>query len=371
MRLIILLSALAGWCLGQKDPHYAPNRSTIVHLFEWKFLDVADECERFLAPNGFGGVQVSPVNENVVSPNRPWWERYQPMSYLIATRSGTEREFLNMTTRCNRVGVRIYVDVVFNHMAMDGRNIIGTAGSTANVPMRSFPAVPYEKEDFHPTCAISNYNDAPQVRNCELNTLPDLDQSKPVVRRRILEFLNNLIDLGVAGFRVDAAKHMWPQDLQYIYSKLNKLNSAFGFASNSKPFIYQEVIDLGGEAIKATEYTSLGVVTEFKFSSEIGRAFRGGNKLKWFRNWGPEWSFLPSSDALVFVDNHDNQRGHGAGGANILTYKNGREYAMAVAFTLAHPFGIPRIMSSFAFTDSDQGNNRINYSNNHCGAVND
>lgn len=28
---------------------------------------------------------------------------------------------------------------------------------------------------------------------------------------------------------------------------------------------------------------------------------------------------------------------------------------MAVAFTLAHPFGIPRIMSSFAFTDTDIG----------------
>lgn len=35
-----------------------PDRSAIVHLFEWKWLDIADECERFLAPKGFGGVQV-------------------------------------------------------------------------------------------------------------------------------------------------------------------------------------------------------------------------------------------------------------------------------------------------------------------------
>jgi len=30
-------------------------------LFEWKFSDIADECERFLAPRGFAGVQVGNV----------------------------------------------------------------------------------------------------------------------------------------------------------------------------------------------------------------------------------------------------------------------------------------------------------------------
>lgn len=35
------------------------GRSTIVHLFEWRWNDIADECERYLAPNGFDGVQVS------------------------------------------------------------------------------------------------------------------------------------------------------------------------------------------------------------------------------------------------------------------------------------------------------------------------
>lgn len=40
------------------DPHFAPGRNVIVHLFEWKWTDIADECERFLGPKGFGGVQV-------------------------------------------------------------------------------------------------------------------------------------------------------------------------------------------------------------------------------------------------------------------------------------------------------------------------
>ena len=36
----------------------AHNRVAIVHLFEWKWSDVAAECERFLAPMGYCGVQV-------------------------------------------------------------------------------------------------------------------------------------------------------------------------------------------------------------------------------------------------------------------------------------------------------------------------
>jgi alpha-amylase len=32
--------------------------------------------------------------------------------------------------------------------------------------------------------------------------------------------MNYLIDIGVAGFRVDAAKHMWPGDMGAIFGKL-------------------------------------------------------------------------------------------------------------------------------------------------------
>lgn len=41
---------------------------------------------------------------------------------------------------------------------------------------------------------------------------------------------------------------------------------------------------------------------------------------------GSEWGMLDDGDALVFVDNHDNQRGSGGGGANILTYKQAKLY---------------------------------------------
>lgn len=66
----------------------------------------------------------------------------------------------------------------------------------------------------------------------------------------------------------------------------------------------QEVIDLGGETISKNEYTHLGTVTEFRYSAEIGKAFRGGTQLRHLGNFGTAWGFLASHLALTFIDNH-------------------------------------------------------------------
>ncbi|XP_012251588.2 alpha-amylase A-like [Athalia rosae] len=353
--VILLLLGFGEIASGQWDPHYAVGHEGIVHLFEWKHSDIATECEDFLGPKGYAGVQISPVQENVIIDGRPWWERYQPISYQLTTRSGDEASFRDMTRRCNDAGVRIYVDVLLNHMSQNHNITIGTGGSTADPQNRNYHSVPYGKNHFHdPPCLVSNYTDPNNMRNCELNGLHDLNQGSDYVRDKIVSLMNRLIDYGAAGFRVDAAKHMLPEDLAVIFSRLNNLSTDHGFRPGSRPFIYQEVIDNGGEAISSTEYTHLGAVTEFKYSLKISDLFTGKNSLKYLVNWGPEWGFLPGQYALVFVDNHDNQRGHGGGG-QILTHKQSRQYKMAVAFMLAHTYGIPRVMSSFAFDNTDAG----------------
>jgi alpha-amylase len=58
------------------------------------------------------------------------------------------------------------------------------------------------------------------------------------------------------------------------------------------------------------------------------------------------------NDILAFIDNHDNQRD---ANRHIVTYKDGDRYRLAVAFMLAWNYGYPRVMSSFAFTDHNQG----------------
>jgi alpha-amylase len=59
IKLVVFFSFYAVAVNAQYDPHYQPYRTGIVHLFEWKFSDIADECENFLGPKGYGGVQVN------------------------------------------------------------------------------------------------------------------------------------------------------------------------------------------------------------------------------------------------------------------------------------------------------------------------
>jgi alpha-amylase len=102
-------------------------------------------------------------------------ERYGPISYNLTTRSGNEAAFADMTRRCNAAGIRIYVDVVFNHMT--GSGTMGSGGNSADPYARNFPAVPYDNSHFNPRCQIINWSSAYELRNCELYNLPDLGKN--------------------------------------------------------------------------------------------------------------------------------------------------------------------------------------------------
>ncbi|KAK3593460.1 hypothetical protein CHS0354_020226 [Potamilus streckersoni] len=344
------------------NPTCANGRHTITHLFEWKWSDIAQECERFLGPFGYCGVQVSPPNENrvVTSPNRPWWERYQPVSYKLETRSGNEQQFRDMVERCNKAHVRIYPDLVINHMTGSGGGGTGTGGSHWDGNSLSYPGVPYSNLDFNDGSKchtgdlnIHNYNNAEEVRNCRLVSLVDLNLGKDYVRGKIADYMNHLIDIGVAGFRIDAAKHMWPGDLTALLGRVHNLNTKY-FPSGTKPLIYQEVIDMGGEPIKMSEYFQSGRVTNFIYGIKLAQVFRNQNQAKFLKNWGEGWGMPNSNDVIVFIDNHDNQRGHGGGGG-VLTHFEPKPYKMATEFMLAHPYGWTRVMSSYNWDRNVQG----------------
>lgn len=209
------------------------------------------------------------MTENVMTEGRPWHERYQPISYKLTTRSGNEKEFADMTRRCNAVGVRIYVDLVINHMTGIHDKNVGTGGSTADPEHLSYPAVPFNATHFNPPCKKKDKNNPEEIRNCELVGLRDLKQSHPYVRDKIVDLMNRLVDLGVAGFRVDAAKHMWPYDMKEIFDRVKTLNTDHGFKPNSKAYIAMEVIDFGSGSIRQWEYTPLVSVAYVKLCNLI------------------------------------------------------------------------------------------------------
>jgi alpha-amylase len=343
----------------------APPRTAFVHLFEWKWTDIAQECENYLGPKGFAAVQVSPPSEHAIinqNGNYPWWERYQTVGYSLGrSRSGTLAEFQNMVTRCHNVGVDVYVDAVINHMTAQSS---GTGSNGTSYTKYNYPGL-YQFQDFHADsvnspeyCARdiagSDYSTNPSnaVRRCELVGLADLNTSSTYVRQTIANYLISVANMGVRGFRIDAAKHMNPEDISDIISRVNA-------AVSPAPYFYLEVIDKdGSEAVKASDYFNVASGTadihEFKYGIKVSGKFRnnGSEKLADLSTFGTTWGLMPSDKGIAFLDNHDEQR---TGTANYLTYKDGQLYTLANVFMLAWPYGYPQIMSSYDFSNNDQG----------------
>ncbi|ROT61950.1 amylase [Penaeus vannamei] len=170
-----------------------------------------------------------------------------------------------MVRRCNAVGVRIFVDVVINHMAALGSEGVGSAGSSFDGAALAFPGVPFAPEDFTPPrlCSsedgiLSNLSSPSDMRNCALLGLADLYGASAYVREQVAGYLNRLVEVGVAGFRVDAARFMWPEDLAAILDLTNDLNTSHGFPPKTRPFVYLEVVNFNDGIIPDQDYYGLG-----------------------------------------------------------------------------------------------------------------
>ncbi|MEV5658449.1 carbohydrate-binding module family 20 domain-containing protein [Streptomyces sp. NPDC052291] len=302
-------------------------------LFEWKFDSVAKACTDTLGPAGYGFVQVSPPQEHIQGSQ--WWTSYQPVSYKIAGRLGDRTSFANMVSTCHSAGVKVVADSVINHMTSGS----GTGTGGTSYTKYNYPGL-YSSADMDDcTAQISNYGDRANVQNCELVGLADLDTGEDYVRGKIAGYLNDLLSLGVDGFRIDAAKHMPAGDLANIKSRL------------SDPNVYwkQEAIYGAGEAVSPDEYTGNGDVQEFRYARSLKQVFNNEN-LASLKNFGEGWGFMSSSKAAVFVDNHDTERG-----GDTLNYKDGANYTLASVFMLAWPYGSPDVHSGYEWSDKDAG----------------
>ncbi|MFD7326529.1 carbohydrate-binding module family 20 domain-containing protein [Streptomyces sp. NPDC059875] len=302
-------------------------------MFEWKFASVAKACTEQLGPAGYGYVQVSPPQERIQGST--WWTAYQPVSYKIAGPLGDRTAFKSMVDTCHAAGVKVVADTVINHMA----NASGTGTGGTSFSKYDYPGL-YSGADMDDCRAtISNYQDRANVQNCELVGLPDLDTGEDWVCGRIAAYMNDLLSLGVDGFRVDAAKHMPAADLANIKSRL------------SNPGVYwkQEAIFGAGEAVSPSEYLGNGDVQEFRYARDLKRIF-GSEKLAYLNNFGESWGYMSSGKSGVFVDNHDTERG-----GDTLNYKSGATYTLASVFMLAWPYGSPDVHSGYEWSDKDAG----------------
>ncbi|HET7833825.1 MAG TPA: alpha-amylase family protein [Gallionella sp.] len=361
---VILIPALliAGLSLINSPSAHAappdPARAAFVNLFMWKWKDVARECETYLGPKGFAAVQISPPEEHIQGSF--WWIHYQPVSYQVESELGTRTDFQDMVARCNSAGVKIYADVVINHMAAgSGTGYAGSAYSNTN-HWYTFPGI-YQGQDFHWNVAgshncqsdVNNYDNQHAVQDCELLGLPDLATETPYVNGRLADYLVDLYNLGVRGFRVDAAKHIDAVDISTI---LSNFKSKIG--NKNDYYVVQEVIDPGNEAVKKDWYYPNGDVNEFLYGKLLKQKFVD-QRIADLSTFGATWTFGsstlgPGDKMVVFPDNHDMERGGDRG--DYLHYRDDgqRSYTLANVFMLAWPYGYPQVYSGYQFDPNTQ-----------------
>lgn len=333
----VLLAGCAGGGAAPGVEEAPPAGAVGVQMFQWNWPSIARECTEFLGPNGYDYVLTSPPQEHVIGPE--WWTAYQPVSYRIESRLGSREEFAAMVTTCSDAGVAVIADAVINHMTGQDSPGVGWAGS--EYEHYSYPGL-YEEDDFqHCGLAggddIANYGDAAQVQTCELLNLADLDTGSAKVRDAIVAYLEDLLSLGVAGFRIDAAKHIAPEDVEAITSRLP-----------DGTVIWQEVIRGGGEPVQPEQYVDAGDVFEFSYGDVL--AGIPLSSLGRFADLatGQTPGLLPDASAVVFVDNHDTERS-----GRHLSHESGARYALANVLMLAAPYGLPVVYSGYAFDRLD------------------
>ena len=326
-------------------------------LWEWNWNSIAKECS-VLADLGYDGVQVAPPQNSLKRTSgdaetptiHPWWEVYQPVTYDLTSRMGNEAEFRAMVKACRKEGVKVYVDTVINHMTGQGNTSYGGQTWTPY----NYPDVPYVPSDFHfntGECSssdggIQDFNNKNQVFKCNLVGLEDLRTGTDKVQEELAGYLNKLLRYGVSGFRVDAAKHIGQDDLDAIYSRLNRTKDGV------KPYWALEVFQGGPGLLDPQAFTKSGDVLGLEGARQIQQSFKSYpaehiGSLAVLEVFGAGSGLTKGSKTMSFVTNHDTDRNPG----EYLGHKDEATFILANAWLLAHGYGSPQIFSSFKWND--------------------
>lgn len=190
----------------------ATNEGTILHAWSWTFDEIARSMKE-IADAGYTMLQTSPVqtcyfpegagkkifDDKVTEGN--WYYYYQPTDWKIGNPIvGTKAQMQNMLDSAAKYDIRVIVDVLPNHTAVDidevSDDLVKAAGGRDKL--------------FHSKglTDILDYSDREQCTLWKMGGLPDVNTENPDFQKYYMQFVNELLKMGVRGFRYDTAKHI-------------------------------------------------------------------------------------------------------------------------------------------------------------------
>lgn len=190
----------------------AVNTESILHVWSWNFPTIGENMKK-IADAGFTMIQTSPVqncyapegsgkkifDENETEGN--WYYYYQPTDWKIGNNIlGNRDEMKQMMDSAAKYNIKVIVDVLPNHTAFD----------IDAVSEDFYKAVGGRDKMFHSEglLPVRDYNDRLQCTLWGSGGLPDVNTENPKFQQYYMEFVNDLLSLGVKGFRYDTAKHI-------------------------------------------------------------------------------------------------------------------------------------------------------------------
>ena len=168
----------------------------ILHLFQWRINDIIPELKT-IKDQGFDAIQISPI-QGTKDSGMEWWKLYQPINLKIGNEQiGNKKDLINLIQEARKYNLKVIVDIVLRHVAGD----------------ESYPLKPHKNVDpellpylAEPIDGVNVDSDRWQcTRRC--TGMPMLDYDNVKLRKLYRRFLDELVFIGVDGFRLDQLKH--------------------------------------------------------------------------------------------------------------------------------------------------------------------
>lgn len=169
----------------------------VLHLFGWQIKDIKNILPT-IQEQGFNAIQISPIQPSKEEDSGYWWMPYQPIGFTIGNRFGTKEEIEELCREARNYNIDVIADVICNHMAgaNDGSLKPNEKVDRTLKDRQEFWKVPIQVSDWNNRYEVTNY----------CMGLPGLNLANYELQDIIINFLNELIDCGISGFRFDAAK---------------------------------------------------------------------------------------------------------------------------------------------------------------------
>ena len=296
----------------------ATNTETIRHAWSWNFPTIGENMKK-IADAGYTMVQTSPVqncyqpegsgkkifDDNVTEGN--WYYYYQPTDWKIGNYIlGSREEMKQMMDSAAKYNIKVIVDVLPNHTAFD----------IDAVSDDFYKAVGGRDKMYHSQglLPVEDYNDRLQCTLWGSGALPDVNTENPEFQKYYMEFVNDLLALGVRGFRYDTAKHIGVHSDPVDTAAGVKENDFWDVATGRKAvkgvklalpydslFVYGEVLqDRNVPEAEYAEYfgqTASGYGHILREALEKGTA-NGLDLINWHHSAAPEY-------LTTWVESHD------------------------------------------------------------------